>query len=67
MTTKRFLDLNLLSQAPYGVYGVDMNRIITFWNRSAERILGYRAGDVIGMRCCRVLQRLARQRDCPGL
>ena len=39
MTTKRFLDLNFLSQAPYGVYAVDMNRIITFWNRGAERIL----------------------------
>ena len=39
MTTKRLLDLNLLSQAPYGAYAVDMNRIITFWNRSAERIL----------------------------
>ena len=57
MTTKRFLDLNFLSQAPYGVYAVDMNRIITFWNRGAERILGHRAGDVIGLRCCRVLQR----------
>ena len=58
MTTKRFLDFNFLSQAPYGAYAVDMNRIITFWNRSAERILGHRAGEVIGMRCCRVLQRL---------
>ena len=58
MTTKRLLDLNLLSQAPYGAYAVDMNRIITLWNRSAERILGHRAGDVIGLRCCRVLQRL---------
>ena len=57
MTTKRFLDLNFLSQAPYGVYAVDMNRIITFWNRGAERILGHRAGEVIGLRCCRVLQR----------
>ena len=58
MTTKRFLDFNFLSQAPYGAYAVDMNRIITFWNRGAERILGHRAGEVIGMRCCRVLQRL---------
>ena len=40
MTTKRFLDLNLLSQAPYGACAVDRNRIITFWNRGAERILG---------------------------
>ena len=44
MTMKRFLDLNLLNQATYGAYAVDRNRIITFWNRSAERILGHRAG-----------------------
>ena len=58
MTTKRFLDLNLLSQAPYGAYAVDRNRIITFWNRGAERILGHRASEAIGLRCCRVLQRV---------
>ena len=65
MTTKRFLDLNLLSQASYGVYGVDMNRIITFWNRSAERILGYRASEAIGRRCCRVLHGLSENGTTP--
>ena len=65
MTTKRFLDLNILSQAPYGAYVVDMNRIITFWNRGAERILGHRAGEVIGLRCCRVLQRLPDNGTAP--
>ena len=65
MTTKRFLDINLLSQAPYGVYGVDMNRIITFWNRSAERILGYRASEAIGRRCCRVLHGLSENGTTP--
>ena len=65
MTTKRFLDLNLLNQATYGAYVVDMNRIITFWNRGAERILGHRAGEVIGLRCCRVLQRLPDNGTAP--
>ena len=65
MTTKRFFDLNFLSQAPYGAYAVDMNRIITFWNRGAERILGHRAGDVIGLRCCRVLHGLSENGTAP--
>ena len=55
MTTEGLIDLRLLSQAHYGAYAVDMNRIITFWNPSAERILGHGAGEVIGLRCCRVL------------
>ena len=59
MTTEGLIDLRLLDQAPYGVYAVDMNRIITFWNRGAERILGHRAGEAIGLRCCRVLQNLS--------
>ena len=59
MTTEGLIDLRLLNQAPYGVYAVDMNRIITFWNRSAERILGHVAGEAIGLRCCRVLQNLS--------
>ena len=35
-----------------GVFYVDLERKITFWNRSAERISGYAAEDVIGMTCC---------------
>ena len=44
MTTEGLIDLNLLSQASFGVYAVDIDRIITFWNRSAERVLGHQAG-----------------------
>lgn len=34
-----------------GVYYVDRERTITYWNPAAERITGYRAGDVVGRRC----------------
>src|SRR5512138_899186 len=35
-----------------GVYFVDRDRRITFWNKGAERITGYSSDRVIG-RCCR--------------
>lgn len=34
-----------------GVYFVDVNRRITFWNRGAERITGYKAEEVMGSSC----------------
>ncbi len=34
-----------------GVYFVDRERKITYWNKGAERITGYSAGEVIGIRC----------------
>jgi len=34
-----------------GVYLVDRDRIITYWNRGAERITGYRRADVVGRSC----------------
>ena len=34
-----------------GVYFVDRNRRITYWNPAAERITGFLAGEVIGSRC----------------
>jgi diguanylate cyclase (GGDEF)-like protein/PAS domain S-box-containing protein len=34
-----------------GVYVVDLDRRITYWNHGAERISGYMAGEVLG-RCC---------------
>ncbi len=43
--------LELMNDAPYGVYAVDMEQKIVFWNRSAERILGYKSQDVIGRHC----------------
>jgi diguanylate cyclase (GGDEF)-like protein/PAS domain S-box-containing protein len=34
-----------------GLYFVDADRIITYWNKAAERITGYRAAEVIGKSC----------------
>jgi len=42
---------NLLDNLYDGVYFVDKNRTITYWNRGAERITGYMSDEVMG-RCC---------------
>ncbi|MFH1026768.1 MAG: diguanylate cyclase [Pseudomonadota bacterium] len=34
-----------------GVYFVDLNRRITYWNNAAERITGYNRSETIGKRC----------------
>lgn len=39
----------LLDAVGEGIFGVDPEGTITFWNPAAERILGYRAEDVIGL------------------
>jgi diguanylate cyclase (GGDEF)-like protein/PAS domain S-box-containing protein len=46
ITSEKLLD-NLFD----GVYFVDTNRTITYWNAAAERITGYLKGEVIG-KCC---------------
>ena len=51
MSISKILDL---MNAPYGVYAVDMNQNIVFWNHSAERILGYKRDEVIGRPCYQV-------------
>lgn len=43
--------LEVLAEAPYGVYAVDMGQRIVFWNNTAERLLGYCAGEMLGRRC----------------
>jgi len=34
-----------------GVYFVDLERRITYWNKGAERITGYSAAEVVGKKC----------------
>jgi diguanylate cyclase (GGDEF)-like protein/PAS domain S-box-containing protein len=41
----------LLEHLHDGVYFTDLERRITYWNRSAEQITGYQAAEVIGSRC----------------
>lgn len=42
---------DLLNDLYEGVYFVDKNRGITFWNNGAERITGYSAGEMLGRFC----------------
>ena len=42
---------NLLDNLFDGVYFVDPDRVITYWNRAAERITGYKAEKVLGRSC----------------
>lgn len=50
---KELLDLNIiLDSLNDGVYTTDRDRRIVYWNRSAERITGWSAEDIVG-RCCR--------------
>lgn len=42
---------DMLDSVTEGVYFVDLDRRITYWNRGAERISGYRADEVVGSRC----------------
>jgi PAS domain S-box-containing protein len=49
------MDLDtLLGRTADGVCAVGRDGRIAFWNRSAERILGYPAREVVGRRCCEV-------------
>jgi diguanylate cyclase (GGDEF)-like protein/PAS domain S-box-containing protein len=41
----------ILNSLQDGVYYLDRDRIITFWNRGAEKITGYTAEQVIGKSC----------------
>lgn len=43
---KEQLYLQVLENLQDGVYFVDQNRKITFWNKGAERITGYSAAEV---------------------
>jgi len=41
----------ILNSLQDGIYYLDHNRIITYWNRGAEQITGYTAEQVIGRSC----------------
>lgn len=42
---------NLLDHLFEGVYCLDVNRTIIYWNHGAERLTGYRAEEVVGKSC----------------
>ncbi|MCY3645615.1 MAG: LuxR C-terminal-related transcriptional regulator [Chloroflexi bacterium] len=49
----------LLSAADFGVYAMSLDQRIVFWNRGAERILGYAANEVVGRHCYEVVAGVA--------
>ncbi len=49
--TQEELYLSILNHIQDGVYYVDMDRKIQFWNQAAEQITGYRADEMIGLDC----------------
>ncbi len=42
---------NILDNLSDGIYVVDGQRTITYWNKGAERITGYACGEVLGSSC----------------
>jgi diguanylate cyclase (GGDEF)-like protein/PAS domain S-box-containing protein len=51
MTTERNFYERLLDGISDGVYFMDRERIIRYWNRGAERITGFKKDEVIGTAC----------------
>ena len=41
----------MLDALKEGAYFVDRERRITYWNKAAERLTGFRSHEVIGHRC----------------
>jgi PAS domain S-box-containing protein len=50
------VDNQLLDSVPDGVFTVDADWRITFFNRAAEQITGIRRQDALGRRCCDVFR-----------
>lgn len=48
-----------LASASCGIYAVSLDQTIVFWNRAAERILGYTAQEILGRRCYEVIKGMA--------
>ncbi len=42
---------SIINSISDGLYIVDRNRVITFWNKTAERITGFAAEEVVGKSC----------------
>ena len=48
--------LSALTNSPDPAFATDRHNRIIFWNRSAERILGYSADEIVGLSCASALQ-----------
>ncbi len=47
-----------------GVFTVDLNRVITFFNRAAERITGFSRSEAVGRQCWEIFKTGLCQRGC---
>lgn len=63
---------HILDNLADGIYCVDRDRTITYWNRGAERISGFLASHVLGHNCgCKILRHISQegvelcQEGCP--
>lgn len=54
----------LINDLNEGVYFVDKERTITFWNKGAETISGFRAAEMVGMHCQDNLLRHVNEEGC---
>jgi PAS domain S-box-containing protein len=55
---------NLLDYVPDGVFTVDAEWRVTFFNRAAEQITGIRRADAVGRRCCDVFRASICEHAC---
>lgn len=48
---EKYISDSLLNHVHEGIYFVDINREIKFWNSGAEKITGYKAEEIVGTKC----------------
>lgn len=63
--SKDDLYLSIINNLCDGVYFVDLNRKITFWNKAAEDITGYKADEIIGRKCEENILNHIDNKGCP--
>ena len=66
------MNYDILQDVSDGVYIIDTKRKILFWNKAAEQITGYKAGEITGLNCQDDLLKHVNddgcclcQKDCP--
>ena len=60
----RYLPL-LLDVLDVGIFTIDQSGVITFFNKAAEEITGYRGADVIGTKCAALFRTEHCAQSCP--
>jgi diguanylate cyclase (GGDEF)-like protein/PAS domain S-box-containing protein len=51
VTAEQSLERGILAELPLGIYVMNAERKITFWNREASRLTGYPEKEVVGRSC----------------